>query len=143
MNCSICKVVGDGIRDRVVLDENAAAVAWLHESRAHRGHSVIAARRHVENLSDLDDREAQGFLALARRVERAALDETASHRAILMKLGLLVPHLHLHVYPVTRDASREEVMQIIDGAVTDDATPAQKADFAASLRARLSEGTGL
>lgn len=122
--------------DREIVAENAAAVAWLHESRAHRGHSVIAARRHVENLSDLAPDEASSFTALATRVESAALAETGGDRAILLKLGLQVPHLHLHVYPFPRSATRDEVMKVIDGAVTDHSSEEEKRAFAARMRAR-------
>jgi diadenosine tetraphosphate (Ap4A) HIT family hydrolase len=142
MNCSICTLLEGPITDRDVVAGNEAAVAWLHESRAHRGHSVVVARRHVENLSDLSDEEASGFLALARRVEHAALAETGSARAILMKLGLVVPHLHLHIYPFSREASRETVMKVIDGDVTDTSTSDERTAFAGRMRTRLTDGVG-
>lgn len=140
MNCSMCTLLEGPITDREVVAGNAAAVAWLHESRAHRGHAVVVARRHVENLSDLDDDDASGFLALARSVERAALAETRSDRAILLKLGLMVPHLHVHIYPFSREASRQHVMKVIDGEVTDTSTTEEKAAFTRRMKARLEAG---
>jgi diadenosine tetraphosphate (Ap4A) HIT family hydrolase len=140
MSCAICGLLGTGIDDREVLCQNDAAIAWLHESMAHRGHSVIAARRHVENLSDLMQEEADGFLKLARGVERAVLAETGAERAILMKLGLQVPHLHLHIYPVRENATREHVMQVIDGRVTDDSSRDEKKAFAERVRALIVKG---
>jgi histidine triad (HIT) family protein len=137
MQCPFCTLFEGPIEDREIVGENTAALAWLHESRAHRGHSVIVARRHVENLSDLDDAEATGFLRLTRQVESAALVEAEADRAILLKLGLQVPHLHLHVYPFKHDATREDVMKIIDGATTDHSTAREKAAFAARMRARV------
>jgi len=140
MNCAICNLLRGPIDDREVLAENEAAVAWLHESRAHQGHSVIAGRIHVENLSDLDDASARGFLSLARHVEAAVLLETGAKRAILMKLGLQVPHLHLHIYPFSGDASRDDVMSVIDGEVTDPSSADEKRAFAARVRERIAKG---
>lgn len=140
MSCPFCSLFESGITGREILAENEAAVAWLHESMAHRGHSVIVARRHAQNLSELDATESERFLDLARRVESAILEETASERAILMKLGLQVPHLHLHIYPFRGDATREQVMMVIDGKVTDESTADDKHDFADRVRARLQTG---
>ena len=94
----------------------------------------------MENLSDLDESEAAAFTDLARRVEAATLATSNADRAILMKLGLQVPHLHLHVYPFMRDATREEVMNVINGESTDDATPEEKAEFVKRLRDRIAGG---
>ncbi len=74
---------------------------------------MVIARQHVENLSDLYDYEA--FLDVYRRAERALLEATGCERAIVMKLGILTPHLHLHIYPVRAATTREDVMAAIDG----------------------------
>jgi len=74
---------------------------------------MVIARQHVENLSDLNDLNA--FLDVYRRAERVLLDATGCERAIVMKLGIMTPHLHLHIYPVRSSATRAEVMAAIDG----------------------------
>ena len=74
---------------------------------------MVIARQHAENLSDLYDYSA--FLDVYRRAERALLDATGCERAIVMKLGIMTPHLHLHIYPVQASATREDVMAAIDG----------------------------
>lgn len=140
MSCAICILLGTEIGDREVLGENGTAVAWLHESMAHRGHAVVAARRHVQNLSDLTPEEAGGFLQLARIVERAVLAETRTERAVLMKLGLQVPHLHLHIYPVSENATRDHVMQVIDGLVTDSSSTDERKAFAHRVRELIIKG---
>ena len=74
---------------------------------------MVVARQHVENLSELDD--PQAFMAVYLRAERALLEATGCERAIVMKLGIMTPHLHLHIYPVPATATRAEVMAAIDG----------------------------
>ena len=92
---------------------DAAARVAFHDDWAVRGHVMVIARQHVENLSDLDDFGA--FMSVYERTERALLEATGCERAIVMKLGIMTPHLHLHIYPVTATATRAEVMAAIDG----------------------------
>ena len=100
----------------VVLDDPAALVL-VHPDWATPGHLMVAARRHVENLSGLSDAEARAFLDVYRRAERAVLDLTGADRAIVMKLGIQTPHLHLHIYPVSAKLTRQAVMLMIDAKV--------------------------
>jgi diadenosine tetraphosphate (Ap4A) HIT family hydrolase len=102
---------GDDTADTVYVD--AAARVAFHEDWAVRGHVMVIARQHVENLSELDDPEA--FMSVYRRTERALLEATGCQRAIVIKLGIMTPHLHLHIYPVAATATRDEVMAAIDG----------------------------
>ena len=94
---------------------DAAARVAFHEDWAVRGHVMVIAQEHVENLSALRDPTA--FLSVYLRTEQALLDATGCKRAIVMKLGIMTPHLHLHIYPVPASATREEVMAAIDGKV--------------------------
>ena len=77
---------------------------------------MVVARRHVENVSDLARDEWERIAAVQQRAERALLELAPADRAIVMKLGLAVPHLHLHIYPVASSLDRAAVMRIVDGA---------------------------
>jgi len=94
---------------------------------------MLVAKRHVENFADLTDSEAQQFARVERVCERALLDVTGAARAILMKLGIATPHLHIHIYPVPGDATREEVQRIIDAKVREKREPG----FAKLVRDRI------
>ena len=98
---------------------------------------MVVATRHVENFSELDENESYGFGSLWRAAERAALELTGRDRAILMKLGIAVPHLHLHIYPFSREHDRSAVMVAIDGESSSTRTPEERAALVATLRARL------
>ncbi len=91
----------------------------LHPDSAVRGHAMLVSKRHVENFADLTDSEAQQFARIQKIAERALLDVTHNDRAILMKLGIAVPHFHLHIYPVSAKLDRAAVMAIIDGSVSE------------------------
>ena len=87
----------------------------LHEDWAVRGHAMVIAKRHVENISDLSDDEAAHFTRVLRETERALLEITGADRAIILKLGIATPHLHVHIYPVSGELDRAAVFAIIDG----------------------------
>jgi diadenosine tetraphosphate (Ap4A) HIT family hydrolase len=109
-SCSLC---ADLIQGDVVYQDLDCRVV-LHEDWAVRGHAMIVARRHVENISDLANDEWARIAAVQQRAERALLELTSADRAIVMKLGIAVPHLHLHIYPVSSSLDRESVMRIVD-----------------------------
>ena len=84
---------------------------------------MLVASRHVENWSDLTDSEIHQLGRVQKVVERALLDVTKTDRAILMKLGIQTPHFHLHIYPVSRSATREDVMRVINAEVSEAREP--------------------
>ena len=96
---------------------------------------MVIWRTHVENVSDLGEEEARHLIDVERRVERALLRATGAERAILMKLGIVTPHLHVHIYPVASKLTRAEVQAIIDAKTREEV----EADFAERVRAFISE----
>lgn len=130
MSCVFCDDVS---RSGEVVFESAHAWVVLHEDWAVPGHAMIVSRRHVENTSDLTEHEWQHFSGVWRRAERALLTVTGSDRAIVMKLGLQTPHLHVHIYPVQKNLTREEVFAAIDAKTS---TP-RKEDLIRKVRALL------
>lgn len=98
---------------------------------------MLVARRHVENFGDLTDAEAQEFARIEKVCERALLDVTGTDRAILVKLGIVVPHLHIHIYPVSSRLGREDVDRILAAQVSEEREPG----FAKSVRDRMTRLT--
>lgn len=111
MECVFC---GDITVAGELLATSRSVSVVLHPDWAVRGHLMVVAGRHVENLSDLSDDESAAFLSVLRAAERAALRATGCERAILLKLGIQTPHLHVHIYPVGAAWDRARVQSIID-----------------------------
>jgi len=132
MTCLFCQ---DVHRAGDVIAEDARLWVVLHEDWAVRGHAMIVWKRHVENAADLALDDWLHFAATHHRVERALLDATGADRAVIMKLGIATPHLHVHVYPVAATLDRAAVMRIIDAKTGQPRDEALVTD----LRARLSE----
>lgn len=114
---SDCVFCSDPSRAGDVVLEDEHALVVLHEDWACRGHAMVVARRHVENVSDLSADEWSHLSALYARVERLLLAVTGADRAIMMKLGIATPHLHLHIYPISASLDRAAVMRIINAEV--------------------------
>src|SRR4051812_15871204 len=114
MSCIFCN---DPRTTGEVLFEDDRTLVILHNDWAVRGHAMVVWKAHVENIADLTLDESAHFAAVHHRVERALLAATGADRAILLKLGIATPHLHLHIYPVSASLDRAAVMEIIDARV--------------------------
>jgi len=79
------------------------------------GQVMVVAKRHVENVSDLDEDEWMRVARVWHRTERELREATGADRVIIIKLGLQTPHLHFHLYPFAADATRTEIFAVIDG----------------------------
>lgn len=112
MPCTFC--VDPHAAGEVVF-EDERVWAMLHPDWSPRGHAMVVAKRHVENASDLDEEEWLHVARVWHRAERVLLEATGADRAIVLKLGIMTPHLHLHIYPMAAEATREEVFGAIDG----------------------------
>ena len=114
MTCVFCndpRAAGEALFD----DDRVLVI--LHNDWAVRGHAMIVWKAHIENVADLTADEHAHFAAVHHRAERALLAATGADRAILLKLGIATPHLHLHIYPVSALLDRAAVMEIIDTRV--------------------------
>jgi len=111
MSCELCHNLPN-TGDVVFEDESTFVV--LHNDWSIRGHAMIVAKRHVENLSDLGEDEWLRFARVWQRAERVLIELTNADRVIALKLGLKTPHLHVHLYPVKEDATRDDVFSIIN-----------------------------
>ncbi len=120
-----------------LLFEDPRVLVILHEDWAVRGHAMVVWKEHIENVADLTIEEYTHFAAIHHRVERALLAATRADRAVLFKLGIATPHLHLHIYPVSASLDRAEVMEIIYGRVRNAMDDRDRQAFVNELRERL------
>lgn len=131
--CELCAAPAPSL----LLYEDDRVYAMLHADRAVAGHAMLVARAHVENLSDLPVDDALHFTRIHHALERALLAATGSDRMILLKLGLKTPHLHLHLYPVSKSADRAAVMRAIDAASRWNGSDADEQEIVGAVRASL------
>jgi len=114
-----CTFCADPLSAGELLFEDDRVWVHLHPDWSPRGHAMVVAKRHVENVSGLDEEEWLHLARVWHRTERVLLEATCAERAIILKLGLMTPHLHVHIYPVSAQATREEVFAAIDGKTSE------------------------
>jgi diadenosine tetraphosphate (Ap4A) HIT family hydrolase len=112
MNCTFCT---DPHEAGELVFEDESVWVLLHPDWSPRGHAMVVAKAHVENASQLDEEEWLHLARVWHHAERVLLDVTGAERAIILKLGIATPHLHVHIYPMSARATREEVFAAIDG----------------------------
>jgi diadenosine tetraphosphate (Ap4A) HIT family hydrolase len=135
MTCVFCNEPRDAGE---LIFEDERVLVLLHDDWAVPGHAMVIWREHVENVAGLTPEEYAHFAAVHHRVERALLDVTRADRAVLLKLGIITPHLHLHIYPVSATLDRAQVMEIVDGQASVVMGDEDRRAFADDLRERLS-----
>lgn len=141
MECLFCRQLESAAhRSEDLLFEDERVFAFLHEDWSVLGHAVMVWKSHVENLSDLSPTELSQFMAAYQGIEKALLRAARAARAVVFKLGLMVPHLHLHIYPVSASADRPEVMGAIDGQKQRDFNPLERNTFRQAVRDLLEAG---
>ena len=95
---------------------------------------MVIWKRHIQNISEMSDEELAHFWGVYRNAERVLLEATKADRAVMLKLGIAVPHLHVHIYPVRDSLDRAAVNAIIEGRVRE----ARDEEFVLALKASLS-----
>jgi diadenosine tetraphosphate (Ap4A) HIT family hydrolase len=116
MTCTFCSDLSSA---RGLVFEDERSWVLLHPDWSPRGHAMVVAKRHIENASSLDEEEWLHLARVWHRAERVLLDATGAERAIIFKLGILTPHLHVHIYPMSATATREDVFAAIDGKASE------------------------
>ena len=111
-----------------------ACVAFLDVRPLNRGHVLVVPRAEVDHWVDLDVETASHLMVVAHRV--AAAQQAAGlapDRVGLMIAGFEVPHVHMHVVPIS-------TMAHLDFSSADTRPDPDDLDaVAALLRAQLSE----
>src|SRR5260370_40470189 len=126
MSCVLCDAPESA--GAIVFDDDRVLVL-LHDDWAVAGHALVIVRQHVQNASDLDPIDAVYFWEIYARAERAVLAAAGVERAMMLKLGIQVPHLHLHIYPVAALASPAEAFAAFDGKSRADLSETQPETF--------------
>lgn len=73
------------------------AQLWGQETEHYLGHLFIEPKRHVPELADLSDAEAQAIGLFTARLARALIKTEGVDHVYAFVIGDGVPHVHLHL----------------------------------------------
>jgi histidine triad (HIT) family protein len=133
--CVFCAIVaGEADADLVLDDERF--VAFLDRRPVFKGHVLLVPRQHVVTLPDLPAELRDGFLEAAQRLATAVVEGLGAQGSFVAMNNVVsqsVAHLHLHVVPRTKG----DGLRGFFWPRTTYADPAERAEYAARLRAAL------
>jgi len=131
--CELCTSMGGEL---VWQDESCRVV--LVDDAAYPGFCRVILKRHVAEMSDLDQGERQHLMNVVHAVECAVRLALQPDKINLASLGNVVPHLHWHVIPRWCE-DRHFPSPIWAEPRRPHAVPAILPDALANLRQRLSQ----
>ena len=104
MQASVFTRIIRGELPAAIVYEDEHTIAFMDAGQVNPGHVIVATRRQVETILDLDDELAGALFRTAARVARAV--DAAFHPEGITVLQAnkpagwqTVPHVHLHVLP--------------------------------------------
>ena len=83
------------------------AQLWRDEKEHYLGHVFVETKRHVAEVADLTDQEAQAIGLYTSRIARALLHSQNMEHIYIFVIGDGVPHVHYHVIGRYPGAPRE------------------------------------
>ena len=140
--CAYCEggeLVGKfGIR----VAELAASTVYLFREQSHRGRVIVASKRHVGELIDLDRRERQAFMDDVAKVASALRKLFNPQKINYGAYGDTCGHLHFHLVPkYAADAFEWGTPFAMDPKRTY-LSGAEYAELVATIKAELAVGGG-
>ena len=140
--CAYCEegeLVGKfGIR----ITELSASKVYLFKEQSHRGRVIVASKRHVSELVDLERRERQAFMDDVARVASALHKLFSPEKVNYGAYGDTCGHLHFHLVPkYAKDAFERGTPCAMDPKHTY-LSDTEYADLVATIKAELAVGDG-
>lgn len=88
----------------VIVFEDEQVIAFVDAGQVNPGHVLVATKRQVETLIELDEAEAAHLFAVAHRIARAVQAAFKPEGMTLLQTNKpagwqTVPHVHIHVLP--------------------------------------------
>jgi len=78
--------------------------AFLDINPMSKGHTLVIPKQEVDYIFDLDDTTLKDMTAFAKKVAKAIEKAVSCKRVGMMVIGLEVPHAHIHLIPINKEA---------------------------------------
>ena len=142
MGCAYCEA-GERAGDfGIKVAELTASTVYLFREQSHRGRVIVASKRHVGELVDLERRERQAFMDDVANVASALHKLFKPEKVNYGAYGDTCGHLHFHLVPkYAADAFEWGTPFAMDPERTY-LSDAEYADLAATIKAELVVGGG-
>jgi len=110
--------------------EDADNFAFLDINPNNRGHTLCIPKKEVNKITELDEAAYDSLMRFSRKVALAVEQATDCLRVGMTVIGLEVPHVHVHVIPLSSmaDATFQKKVQL---------SPEEFEATAAAIQAKL------
>ena len=141
-NCAYC-VEGELVEKfGIKIAELAASKVYLFREQSHRGRVIVASKRHVSELVDLERRERQAFMDDVAKVASALRTLFHPTKINYGAYGDTGCHLHFHLVPKYADDAFEWGGTFAMDPKRTYLSDAEYADLVATIKAELAVGDG-
>ena len=96
-DCFICK---RKINEEDIIYEDKKFIAFLDLYPPTKGYTLLATKRHVEDITDLSKEDYLKFQRILFRISKAIKKTFKIKRIAIMQTGGILPHLHFHIIPI-------------------------------------------
>lgn len=121
--CVFCKIIAGSIPSTKVFEDNDT-IAFMDIHPMHKGHLLIAPKKHVDYLFDVPDPIYSKLFLNAKKVSNALKKVTNSVKIAVAVEGIAIRHAHIHLVPVNNindldpcksiNTTPKEIKQIAD-----------------------------
>ena len=141
-NCAYCAEGSLVEKFGIKIAELAASKVYLFKEQSHKGRVIVASKRHVGEIVDLDRRERQAFMDDVARVASALHKLFNPQKVNYGAYGDTCAHLHFHLVPKYADDEFEWGGVFAMNPNRKYLSEAEYADLVAKIKAELYVGSG-
>ncbi|MDR3252425.1 MAG: HIT family protein [Tannerella sp.] len=84
--------------------EDAEFFAFLDINPVSKGHTLVVPKQETDYIFDIDDALLGRMTVFAKKVANAIKNAVPCSRVGVAVMGLEVPHAHIHLIPINREA---------------------------------------
>jgi|SRR5208282_4561667 len=102
--CVFCQIIRKEAPASIVY-EDAQLVAFLSNRPVNVGHTLVAPKKHYENIYEIPEEEAAYLFRIVKKIARAVKDATGIEGIRIVQnngkdAGQVIFHLHVHIIPM-------------------------------------------
>lgn len=84
--------------------ENDRFFAFLDIKPMARGHVLVVPKQETDYIFDLEDADLSAMIIFSKQIAVAIKQAISCKRVGLMVVGMEVPHAHIHLIPINKEA---------------------------------------
>lgn len=114
MDCIFCKIISGSIPSYTIYEDDIVKV-FLDINPDTNGHTLIIPKKHIVNLSDMDEATMDHIFKIAQKIKKLLEDKLhIDGLTLVQNNGCIqeVKHFHLHLKPFYKD--KQEIKKVED-----------------------------